>query len=67
MILERRTPGETVREIRKIRGLTQKEVADGLGTTKAAVSRYESGKRQMTVERFEEILKILSADFYIKF
>lgn len=67
MILEKRTPGETIREIRKIRGITQKEIAENLGTTIAAVSRYESGQRQMSVERFEEILDILKASYFIRF
>ena len=67
MILEKRSPGETIKSIRKKRGMTQRDVADTLGTTVSSVSRYESGSRLMSVERFEEILDILSAEYTVRY
>lgn len=67
MILTKRSPGETIKAIRKKRGMTQKDVADTLGTTVSSVSRYESGSRLMSVERFEEILDILSAEYTVRY
>ena len=61
MIMENRPPGETIRAIRIKRGFTQKDIADSLGTTVSSVSRYESGNRQMTVDKYEQILDILGA------
>ena len=67
MMLEKRSPGETIKAIRKKRGMTQRDVADTLGTTVSSVSRYESGSRLMSVERFEEILDILSAEYTVRY
>lgn len=67
MILEKRSPGETIKAIRQKRGMTQRDVADTLGTTVSSVSRYESGSRLMSVERFEEILDILSAEYTVRY
>ena len=67
MILEKRSPGETIKAIREKRGMTQKDVVDTLGTTVSSLSRYESGSRLMSVERFEEILDILSAEYTVRY
>lgn len=67
MILEKRPPGETIKVIREKRGYTQQEIADRLGTTAGSISRYESGNRQMTVDRYEQILDILSAVYTVRY
>ena len=35
--------GETLRRLRKNRGITQQELGSHIGTTKAVVSKYETG------------------------
>jgi repressor LexA len=41
-----RTFGEIEKELRISHGYTMEEVAEGTHTTKAAISRYESGTRE---------------------
>ena len=57
--------------MRKDRSLTQDELAEKAGITKSAISRYESGKRQPTIDTLGKIatafdvniLEILDEDF----
>lgn len=46
---------QNLREIRKKCGLTQKELAERIGSSESAISMYESGKRQPD---YETLLKI---------
>lgn len=39
--------GSILRELREQKGLTQQEVADRIGVTRAAVANYENGLRAM--------------------
>ncbi|MDY5782434.1 MAG: helix-turn-helix transcriptional regulator, partial [Gemmiger sp.] len=39
------TFGESLRQIREERGMTQEQLAEFLGTTKQVISRYETGQR----------------------
>lgn len=50
---------DNLSRIRKQRGLSQKAIADQLGTTQQQVNKYENGIQDMTVSRFIEL-----ADFY---
>ena len=43
--------GQALKECRKSKGLTQKQVADYFGITKMAVSYWESGINAMTAEQ----------------
>ncbi len=38
--------GDTIQKLRKIKGLTQEQVANALGITAAAVSKWETGVSQ---------------------
>src|SRR6266699_181281 len=38
------TPNQTLRKARELRGWTQQELADKLGTTPLAINRWEQGK-----------------------
>lgn len=68
MIYDRpNTPGATIRDIRKIRGMKQSDLAQSLGVSKACISRYENGSRQMTVERYMQILTELSAGLLVRY
>lgn len=48
-----------IREIRKRRGLTGKELADKVGTDQVNISRLENGKRKLTEEWMRRIAKAL--------
>ena len=57
-------PGER-RRLREGLGLTQAEVAAVIGTTRAAVSRYESGGRQprgAVAERYAHLLERIAEE-----
>lgn len=67
MTAGRKTPGEIIKELRKRKGLKQKEVAEAVGLTEACISRYENGSRKMTAERYERILEALGAACIVQF
>lgn len=50
--------GQSLREERKARGLTQQELADRSGLTKSYVSDVERGERNVT---FENLLRLVRA------
>lgn len=55
-----------IAELRKEQGLTQKELADRVGVSDKAVSRWENGKNYPDIEIMQslgEIFKVLSANF----
>lgn len=49
-------------EYRKIRGISQQEIASKLGMTQVNYSRFETGKTTLTVERLVKIARILQVD-----
>lgn len=49
-----------LREIRKSRGLTQEELGDLVGLTKASISFYESGKQDPGVDTLKRIADVLN-------
>lgn len=55
------TLGEQLKALRIKKGKTQEQLADELKTTKAAISRYENGRRQPRLEQISEIARILDA------
>lgn len=52
------TIGERIREIRKSKGMTQKQVAEQLGITIGAYSHYENGTRELDVLKVKALSKI---------
>lgn len=52
------TAGEWVQTQRTLRGWTQEELAARWGRKAPALSRYESGKRQLKVEALLELCEI---------
>lgn len=50
---------ETIKRMRKERGLTQQELADALGVSRSAIGMYESGTREPNFEMCEAL-----ADFF---
>lgn len=54
-----------IREARKAKGLTQKELGERLGIGEPTVSKYESGKQNPTIETLEEIANALGVELNI--
>jgi DNA-binding XRE family transcriptional regulator len=57
-----KTVGQNLRDARAAFGMTQKELAQNLGTTQQQIAKYESGEQEMTVSRLREIEKQLQLD-----
>lgn len=55
--------GEMIRGIRRKRGLSQEELAQAIGSTKSAISRYESGKRQPDYDQLQRIAVTLDVEW----
>lgn len=51
--------GSFIRKNRKRKGLTQDQLANMAGTTKAAISRYEKGQRIPNIYIFSRIITCL--------
>ena len=51
------TLGDRIKATRIKSGMTQEQLAAVLNTTKAAVSRYESGKREPNLEQLRKIAR----------
>lgn len=56
--------GERIKEARQERGLSQEELAQIINSTKSAISRYESGKRQPRIEQLQRIADALNISAY---
>lgn len=59
--------GKAIKQIRQERGLTQTDLAKKIGTTKACISRYETGKRMVSLNAFlgiAEALGVSGSDLY---
>lgn len=56
-----------LKEIRKIRDLTQREVAEALGVSPATYSRYETGEREPSIDTLVRLSSIygVSVDFLV--
>lgn len=48
-----------LKEIRKSKGLTQKDMAEKIGVAKSTYSLYESGKREPNILTIKKIAKVL--------
>lgn len=51
--------GEKIKRMREIKGFTQKQIADYIGTSVNNYGRLERGEIDVTVDRLEKIAKIL--------
>ena len=57
---ERKIFLDLLRELRKQKGLTQGQVAKGIGAKQAFVSKYETGERRLDFLDFAAICDVLS-------
>ncbi|MEZ0612002.1 helix-turn-helix domain-containing protein [Fibrella sp. WM1] len=53
--------GALIREARKAKGLTQKEVAEKLKTDEHRISRIEAGKANLTLDSLQKILEAIGS------
>lgn len=53
----------TLRTLRMRKGFSQKELAELIGTSQAAISEYENSKRSLSEENIRALTKALGVDF----
>lgn len=56
------TLGQRIKSFRQLRQMTQEQLATELNTTKTAISRYESDKREPNLDTIEKISSVLNVD-----
>lgn len=56
--------GKRIKSARQKAGMSQEELAQSIGATKSAVSRYEAGKRQPSYDQLQRIAKVLGVSIY---
>ena len=54
--------GRIIKHVRKNKGFTQQELADGLDTERNYVCRIEAGKINLTVDYLDKIIAILQTN-----
>ncbi|GAB3923469.1 helix-turn-helix domain-containing protein [Larkinella terrae] len=59
--------GQLIRNTRKNRSLTQKELGRRLGISESAVNKYESGKENPTLQTLSKIADALDMKLSINF
>lgn len=57
--------GELLKQARKKKGLTQKEVGQRLGIAEATYNRYEKGNQNLTLETLEKVAIAIGVDLRI--
>lgn len=58
--------GELIREARKRSGLSQRELAELLGTTQAVIARWETGARSPSFERVVQAVRACGFDLAVR-
>lgn len=53
---------QLIRETRKTKSITQRELAEKLGVGETTVNRYESGEQNLTIETLQKIADALGVD-----
>ena len=59
-------PGYQVARLRIMRGLSQKELAERIGTKQPSIARLESGERPPSIEFLRRVAEGLGADLDIR-
>ncbi len=57
--------GRTLRQMRELQGLSQRQLALRAGTSQDAISRIERGAEAPTLERFAQLMLVLGQRFTI--
>ena len=61
--LDRRSPGELLREARLAHGLSQKQLAIRGGTTQSAIARIEADRISPTIKTLTNLFQVMEEDF----
>ncbi len=56
--------GNTIRNVRKEKGMTLQQIADIMGCSPQLISQYENGKRQPKIETLQKIADALNVPLY---
>lgn len=56
--------GDEIKRLRKLRGLTQKQLGEMCGMADSAIRKYESGKIKPKIESLRKIAAALQVDVY---
>lgn len=59
--------GELIRETRKRKGLTQKELGETMGLSESTINKYEAGRQNLSLETVQKIVTALGGDLEINF
>ncbi|GAB3805568.1 hypothetical protein GCM10028819_39060 [Spirosoma humi] len=62
MSIIRQKVGQSIREARKARGLTQKELGQNLGVADSVITNYESGKQNLTIDTLQKVAEVLGVE-----
>lgn len=60
-------PAYQIARLRILRGLTQQELAERVGTQQPSIARIESGRRKASIAMLEKIAAALDADLRVTF
>ena len=58
-------PAYQIARLRMVRGLTQQELAEKVGTQQPSIARIESGRRRASISMLERIAEALDADLRV--
>lgn len=56
--------GENIREIRKLKGMTQKELGNKLGISQSAINQFENNKTDPKLQTIEKLAIALEVSMY---
>jgi transcriptional regulator with XRE-family HTH domain len=59
--------GRMIRELREARGLSQRELAERMGTTQSVVGRLEAGGSRPTIVTLERVAQALGLQLEVRF
>ena len=54
--------GQLIRDTRKAKGITQKELGERLGVGESTVNGYEGGKQNLTIETLKKVADALQVE-----
>lgn len=60
-----KSPGETIKSLRGIKGVSMKQLAKHTGLSKSGLYRWENGERVPTVDVFIRIITALDAEIVV--
>ena len=56
--------GKAIKNLRKIRGITQAQLAKSLDLSKSQISKIETGTRAISLRLFDKVFKALNGKIY---